>query len=197
MILALVDGPKVEGCKACGKEKFLVGLIPKAMTIVEAEHGCTVVSLACSRTRQKRQGAMAAHTRKRVDRRLAAIKTCTTAVDMWEDDGRHVSMSPGGGPPLVHVLFTCHSPCPFPEIEIPCSFAGSLQLPCFEAHHMDSPHPLLQADSFIVLPSDYIPRWGVGGLDDTVGSPSARVGGPSRVWLPFRFQFVCFSLKAK
>ena len=50
----------------------------------------------CGRTLQRRQAELAAHTKRRVVRRLAACKTVTIGVDMWEDDARHVSTPLGG-----------------------------------------------------------------------------------------------------
>ena len=50
----------------------------------------------CPKTLQRRQAELAAHTKKRVVRRLAACKTVTIGVDMWEDDARHVSTPLGG-----------------------------------------------------------------------------------------------------
>ena len=43
----------------------------------------------CGWTLQKRQAELGAHTKRRVERRLAACKTVALGVDIWEDDGRH------------------------------------------------------------------------------------------------------------
>ena len=47
--------------------------------------------IPCRKTLQRRQKELSDHTKRRVERRLAALKTVTLGVDMWEDDGRHVS----------------------------------------------------------------------------------------------------------
>ena len=51
--------------------------------------------IPCRKTLQRRQQELSAHTKRRVVRRLSALKTVTNRVDMWEDDGRHISYGAG------------------------------------------------------------------------------------------------------
>ena len=49
--------------------------------------------IPCPKTLQRRQKELSAHTKRRVERGLAAMKTVTIGVDMWEDDARHFSLA--------------------------------------------------------------------------------------------------------